>query len=187
MLPTVFHTQAFFKGHPGFYLAPAKSDEGMDTSFKITITDLKAKTLWRRQGVEKMPLPTGMLMRKTGSGRLRGDRGFTKNYQLGRGKHKKPERGEDDSGLTAVNTIEAHFSKDPAALVALLPGLGLQTVPSMKVVKLFSTFPSLDYWLPENFRPTLPGLPRRAVTLVPIRDFIDCFCLSSRRPAGIDC
>lgn len=62
-----------------------------------------------------------------------------------------------------------------------------QTVPSTKVVKLLCTFPSLDPPWRENFRPTLPGFPHRAVTLVPISDIIDCFCLSSRRPAGIDC
>lgn len=62
-----------------------------------------------------------------------------------------------------------------------------QTVPSTKIIKLLCTFPRLGYRLRENFRPTRPGLPHRAVTLVQITDFIHCFCLSSRRPAGIDC
>lgn len=51
--------------------------------------------------------------------------------------------------------------------------------------KLVSTFPSLGYKLRENFRPIHLGLPQPAATLSQICDLIDCFCLSSRRPAGI--
>lgn len=59
-------------------------------------------------------------------------------------------------------------------------------VSSLKF-KFLSTFPSVGHRLRENFQPTHPGIPCRVVTLVQSCDFIDCFCLSSLRPAGIDC
>lgn len=53
------------------------------------------------------------------------------------------------------------------------------TVPSGHQASKYFSQPRLPWR--ENFRPTQPGLPRRAVALVPISGFIDCFCLSSRR------